>query len=48
MNKRRESNWWPICPARARKLRKKGVMVRWSSQFESMVRWNPLKKESAQ
>lgn len=44
-SKRRNLNWWSISSVTARKLRKKGVMVRWSSQFESMVRWNPLIKE---
>lgn len=48
MYKRRENNWWLISRARARKLRKKGVMVRFSTQYMSMVRWNPLKKESQQ
>ena len=47
MSIRRHLNWWPISSATARKLRKKGVMVRWSTQFESMVRWNPMKKEQA-
>lgn len=46
MSKRRHLNWWPISNARARKLRQRGVMVRWSTAFESMVRWNPLKKEA--
>lgn len=46
MSKRRHLNWWPISNVRARKLRQRGVMVRWSTQFESMVRWNPLKKET--
>lgn len=44
--KRRDANWWLVTPKTARKLRQKGVMVRWSTQWDSYVRWNPLKKET--
>lgn len=40
--RRRDSYWWPVSPARKRKLQKRGVLCRYSVGMHAYVRKNPM------